>query len=287
MLSVLTLLGVGTLAQLPTPADVGCGLGEQAPAIRRTDSVLSLRLNVPAFRLEVRAHDTLVRTIRVAVGMPRYPTPRGHYAIDYVVWNPWWRPPDAEWARHEKVTPPGWSNPVGRVKLHVTGLVFLHGSPLEGSIGSAASHACVRLANRDAIALARLVHAHGSPSVRAETLDSLEGDTAATRQIALPLAVPLDIVYEPVEIIGDDLVVHPDIYRLAGRSLPTMLDLAIGAIRRAGRDTSALPLPVLEDRVRRGRAQTVVIPLDSLFVAPVDDAPRNRSATTRPAAAAR
>jgi Uncharacterized protein conserved in bacteria len=149
-LGALTVLGAGTLVLSTTPADVGCGLGERSPAIERTDSVLALRLNVPAYGLEVREHGTLVRTFRVAVGMRRNPTPRARYAIDYVVWNPWWRPPGAEWARREKVTPPGWSNPVGRVKLHLTGLVFLHGSPLESAIGSAASHACVRLANRDA-----------------------------------------------------------------------------------------------------------------------------------------
>lgn len=284
---MLTLFGVGTLVMSTAPADVGCGLGEQAPAIQRTDSVLALRLNVPAYRLEVRERGALVRTVRVAVGMPRYPTPRGRYAIDYVVWNPWWRPPDAEWARNEKTTPPGWSNPVGRVKLHVTGLVFLHGSPWETSIGSAASHACVRLSNRDAIALARLVHEHGSPSVRAETLDSLEADTAATRQIPLPFAIPLDIVYEPAEILGDDLVIHPDIYRLAGRSMPTMTDMAIGAVLREGRDTSTLRLSVLRQAVRRGRAQTTSVTLDSLLATHTDSASSSRSATSRPAAAGR
>lgn len=286
-LSVLTLVGVGTLAMSSTSADVGCGLAEPSPVTAPGDSVLALRLNVPAYRLEVRERDTLVRSIRVAVGMPRYPTPRGRYAIDYVVWNPWWHPPDAPWAWHERITPPGWSNPVGRVKLHVTGLVFLHGSPFESSLGSAASHACVRLSNRDATALARIVHAHGSPAVRAETLDSLEADTAATRSIPLSRAIPIDIVYEPVEIVGDDLIIHPDVYRLAGRSLPTTTDMAYAAILRAGRDTSALRLPLLRQAVRRGRSQTTVIPLDSLFVVPADAAPGRGSATSHPAAAAR
>lgn len=284
---MLTVVAVGTLAMMPAPAGVGCGLGEQAPATGRTDSALALRLNVPAYRLEVRERGALVRTVRVAVGMPRYPTPRGRYAIDYVVWNPWWRPPDAAWARREKVTPPGWTNPVGRVKLHVTGLVFMHGTPFESSLGTAASHACVRLSNRDAMALARLVHAHGAPSVPAETLDSLEADTLATRQIPLSFAIPLDIVYELTEIVGDDLVIHPDIYRLAGRSLPAVADMAIGAILRAGRDTSALRLTVLKQTVRRGRAQSTVIPLDSLLVVPVGAAPRRGSLTSLPAAAAR
>lgn len=284
---MLTVVGVGTLAMATAPADVGCGLAERAAAVEQPDSVLALRLNVPAYRLEVREHGAVVRTFRVAVGMPRYPTPRGRYAIDYVVWNPWWRPPDAEWARREKVTPPGWSNPVGRVKLHVTGLVFLHGSPMESSIGTAASHACVRLSNRDAIALARLVHEHGSPAVRTATLDSLEADTAATRQIPLAVAIPIDIVYEPAEIVGDDLVIHPDIYRLAGRSLPPVTGMAIDAILRDGRDTSVLRPSVLSRAVRRGRMETTVVPLDSLLVAPADAAPGRGSATSRPAAGAR
>lgn len=42
------------------------------------------------------------------------------------MWNAWWRPTESDWARKERPTAPGWDNPVGRVKLHVTGLVFLH-----------------------------------------------------------------------------------------------------------------------------------------------------------------
>jgi hypothetical protein len=115
-------------------------------------------LIVPAYRLDVIEQGVVTRSISVAVGQPRYPTPLGHFRIDYVVWNPWWRPPASDRAWKERPQAPGWQNPVGRVKLHVTGLVFLHGTPLVESRGTAASHACVRMSNEDAIALARLVH---------------------------------------------------------------------------------------------------------------------------------
>lgn len=130
-------------------------------------------LNIPAYRLEVMEHGVVTRTFRVAVGLRKYPTPIGTYSIDYVVWNPWWYPPNTPWARKERPARPAWNNPVGRVKLHVTGLVFLHGTALEQSLGIAASHACVRLSNREAMALARLVHHRASPTLAATTLDSL------------------------------------------------------------------------------------------------------------------
>ena len=149
-------------------------------AARDTSAELRLVLNVPAFRLDVVEYGAVTRSIPVAVGMRQYKTPIGSYRVDYAVWNPWWIPPDSWWARNEHREPPGWANPTGRVKLHVTGLVFLHGTPLEQTLGSAASHACVRMTNADAIALARLVHDYAGPSLPAGTLDSLESDTSRT-----------------------------------------------------------------------------------------------------------
>src|SRR5690242_8510101 len=125
-------------------ADGDCDASVVAtPAVQDTTPELRLVLNLPAYTLDVVEHGQRTRSIPVAVGQRKYPSPVGHFRLDYATWNPWWHPPDRAWARHEKVTPPGWSNPVGRVKLHVTDLVFMHGTPLEDSRGSAASHACI------------------------------------------------------------------------------------------------------------------------------------------------
>jgi hypothetical protein len=78
---------------------------------------LRLALNIPAFRLDVYVNGELERSFPVAVGMPRYPTRAGHFAVVRVVWNPWWQPPASDWAKKEHLTPPGPNNPMGRVKL--------------------------------------------------------------------------------------------------------------------------------------------------------------------------
>lgn len=259
---ILALLFASTGAGTGT-AGAGCDSAEAAPVVAER---LRLSINVPAYRLEVIENGVVTRTIPVAVGQPRYRTPLGRYAIDYVIWNPWWYPPDEPWARKEHITPPGWANPVGRVKLHVTGLVFLHGTPLVPTLGSAASHACVRMKNEDATFLARLVHQYGSPAVRSATLDSLEADTGATRRIAMPAPVPLEIRYELAEVRGDDLAVYPDIYGYAGGRVPTAMTSAVAAILRHRGDTAGLELSALRGVVRRARRRGVLVPLDSLFL---------------------
>ena len=230
-----------------------------------TTAELRLALNVPAYRLDVVEHGTVTRTIAVAVGMPKYRTPLGTYRIDYAIWNPWWIPPDSWWARNEHREPPGWANPTGRVKLHVTGLVFLHGTPLEQSLGSAASHACVRMTNADAIALARLVHAYAGPALPPGTLDSLESDTSRTRTVALTRTVPIDIVYRIAEVGTGELRLYPDVYRRVGSSAGDIAREAIVALLGAGVDTTGLRTDRLTVLARASRRAAVRLAIDSLF----------------------
>jgi hypothetical protein len=239
--------------------------GEQATAPLDTSTDLRLALNVPAYRLDVLEHGDVTRAIRVAVGQPKYRTPLGHFRIDYAVWNPWWRPPASEWARKERPKAPGWSNPVGRVKLHVTGLVFLHGTPMDTSLGSAASHACVRMSNADAIALARLVHAYAGPPMPPTLLDELSADTAWTRTLALSRSVPIDIEYRLAEVRDSDLVLYFDVYRFAGARVPTTEEQGIRALRDLRGDTAMINVARLRELARAARRATVHLPLDSLF----------------------
>jgi murein L,D-transpeptidase YcbB/YkuD len=185
--------------------------------------------------------------------------------MDYAVWNPWWRPPPSDWARKERPQPPGWSNPVGRVKLHVTGLVFLHGTPFEDSRGTAASHACVRLANADAIALARLVHSYAGPPMPDTVLDELIADTSATRTVVLSRTVPVDFEYSLAEVREDDLVLYPDVYRFAGKRVPSVEEQAVRALRAARGDSAAINLARLRTLARAARRASARLPLDSLF----------------------
>lgn len=116
--------------------------------------ILSLDLNIPAYRLDVMLAGRSVRSYRIAVGMSALPTHRGRFSIARIQWNPWWVPPKSDWARNERTTPPGPTNPMGKVKLQFHELLFIHGTPDEASLGKPSSHGCVRLANVDAIELA-------------------------------------------------------------------------------------------------------------------------------------
>ncbi|HVH12682.1 MAG TPA: L,D-transpeptidase [Longimicrobium sp.] len=128
-------------------------------------------------------------------------------------WNPSWRPPEnREWARDAQFTPPGPNNPMGRVKLFFAPLYYIHGTPDSASIGQPASHGCVRMRNRDVIALARLLHEHARPTVGSAEIDAILRRSGTTRWSTFRAPVPLVIRYEPVVIEGGSLTVYPDVY---------------------------------------------------------------------------
>ncbi|MFL5932697.1 MAG: L,D-transpeptidase [Gaiellaceae bacterium] len=91
------------------------------------------------------------RVFGVATGQSRYPTPLGRWHV-VVKWrNPWWYPPNSDWAKGEKPIPPGPGNPLGTrwMGLSASG-VGIHGTPDDTSIGYSASHGCIRMHIPDA-----------------------------------------------------------------------------------------------------------------------------------------
>lgn len=229
---------------------------------------LRLRLNIPAYRLEAFEGDRMVSTFPVAVGMRGYPTPTGNYSVSRVVWNPWWTPPDEPWAAAAKVTPPGPTNPMGRVKLYFSPTYLLHGTPSEASIGKAASHGCVRMRNEDAIALARMVHAHASGDVAPATLDSLAASPRRTRSITLEEPVPLEVVYEMAEVRGDTLSVLPDIYG-HGAGVEEVVQI----LMRGGFGPERIETDSVRALVRRSRTSPVAVPVGAVLSAPGEPGP--------------
>jgi lipoprotein-anchoring transpeptidase ErfK/SrfK len=94
---------------------------------------------------------TVVRKFGAATGTAQYPTPAGTFSIAVMQKNPWWRPPDSDWARGKKPIPPGPGNPLGTRWMGLTApLVGIHGTPDAASIGYSASHGCIRMHIPDA-----------------------------------------------------------------------------------------------------------------------------------------
>jgi peptidoglycan hydrolase-like protein with peptidoglycan-binding domain len=88
----------------------------------------------------------LAKTYRVAAGAAEFPTPTGTYAIVSKVTNPTWYPPDSEWAKDAEPIPPGIENPLGTRWIGTSApAVGIHGTPNPGSIGTYASHGCIRM----------------------------------------------------------------------------------------------------------------------------------------------
>jgi lipoprotein-anchoring transpeptidase ErfK/SrfK len=82
----------------------------------------------------------------VATGMASYPTPLGSFTIVDKQRDPWWYPPDSDWAAGAQPVPPGPGNPLGTRWMGLSEpLIGIHGTPDAASIGYSASHGCVRM----------------------------------------------------------------------------------------------------------------------------------------------
>ena len=107
--------------------------------------------------------EKLVKTYRVAIGRIGFETPAGLYEIRTKAVNPAWYVPKEAWAGDlaGKIIPPG--DPENPLKARWMGFwdgAGIHGTAESDSIGSAASHGCIRMTVPDVIDLYRRVPLH-------------------------------------------------------------------------------------------------------------------------------
>lgn len=97
-------------------------------------------------RLYFYSKGKLKKTYPVAVGQPAWPTPNGTFEVVVMAKDPTWIPPDSPWARGLEPIPPGAGNPLGTrwIGTSASG-VGIHGTPATYSIGTRASHGCIRM----------------------------------------------------------------------------------------------------------------------------------------------
>ena len=108
----------------------------------------------------------LAKTYTVAIGAAGFDTPVGEYSIQNMAVDPDWNVPEAEWAGDlaGTVVPGGTpENPLKERWMGIFDGAGIHGTDDVASLGSAASHGCVRMAIPDVIELydqRRRRHAH-------------------------------------------------------------------------------------------------------------------------------
>jgi lipoprotein-anchoring transpeptidase ErfK/SrfK len=103
----------------------------------------------------------VVRTYPVASAKPGYTTPVGDWKIYDMRKDPTWYNPalDSWGADLPAVVPGGPGNPMGPRAIYITapGLIRIHGTTDDASIGRYASHGCIRMHNEDVIQLFDMV----------------------------------------------------------------------------------------------------------------------------------
>jgi lipoprotein-anchoring transpeptidase ErfK/SrfK len=107
------------------------------------------------FRLHLFKNLKLVKSYPIAVGRQGLETPAGLYPVQDKQINPVWHVPNSSWAGAlaGKTIPPGPADPIKARWIGITGGAGIHGTTEIGSLGSAASHGCIRMAIPDVIDL--------------------------------------------------------------------------------------------------------------------------------------
>ncbi len=121
----------------------------------RTTFVGKIVVNLKKFRVSVVRDGKTVVSFPIAYGTAAYPTPTGDYKIVNKQSNPTWTPPpDSSWAKGLGPIPPGPGNPLGTRWMGTSApYVGIHGTPADSSIGTRASHGCIRMHIHDAESL--------------------------------------------------------------------------------------------------------------------------------------
>jgi len=238
------------------------GGGDSTTARRPANSVASVAItvNLPAYRLDVSDSGRPVRRYRVTIGSADYPTPVGDFAVDLLELNPSWTPPASAWARGRAPMPPGGANPMGRAKLRLRPLYYIHGTPDGNAVGAAVSHGCVRMANHDVMDLVALALTAGAPGMADTTRARLLGDPVGTHRVGLSRAIGATVRYELIEIIDGRVHAYPEVYRRRSPEAEREAQLVL--------ERAMAPRPAPAGLARRlldaARDAALSVPLDSV-----------------------
>jgi lipoprotein-anchoring transpeptidase ErfK/SrfK len=113
-------------------------------------------INRGAFQLTLYKRLKMQKTFRIAVGQVGLETPAGLYNIQNKAVNPAWHVPNSDWAGDlagKVIAGDDPSNPIKARWLGIFDGAGIHGTDADSSIGTAASHGCIRMRIPDVIEL--------------------------------------------------------------------------------------------------------------------------------------
>ena len=178
------------------------GLGMTAMAglperVLAAEALASTRLEVDLSEREMYLYHKgeIVNTYTVAVGQPEFPTPQGDFSINRIEWNPDWVPPNEGWAEDEsKKDPNDPDNPMVGAKLFFEYPdYYIHGTDAPHTLGTAASHGCIRMDPDEVKDLARWVQEHAGAERSDSWYAEARQDDESQHVVKLPDAIPVEI----------------------------------------------------------------------------------------------
>ena len=182
------------LFALPLTAALFFGLSAMS-APGSDESPLTLEASLSNRTLTIMRDGEAIKTYDVAVGAAAHPTPTGTFNIRKMVWNPAWVPPDEKWARGKSAKGPGHpANPMKTVKIFFKEPdYYIHGTGATESLGSAASHGCLRMDPNDAAEVALLVMENGGVAKDWEWVKGIL-NLGESRTVTVQRTAPLRVV---------------------------------------------------------------------------------------------
>jgi L,D-transpeptidase catalytic domain/Putative peptidoglycan binding domain len=114
-----------------------------------------LTIDRGSFTLRLFKNLKLKQKYTIAVGAVGYDTPSGLYDIQTKEVDPTWHVPDSDWTGDlaGQSIPPGPGNPLKARWMGIYDGAGIHGTDDVGSIGTAASHGCIRMTIPDVVEL--------------------------------------------------------------------------------------------------------------------------------------
>lgn len=137
-------------SELPTSEDSQIKPLYQIDPFRVEERPLRLEISLSRRRVGVFKGKSLIKSYPIAVGRPGWETPLGTYQVRQMLRNPTWIHP-----LKKGISIPGGDpeNPLGRFWIGFwtdgKNWIGFHGTPNPRSVGTAASHGCIRMYNKD------------------------------------------------------------------------------------------------------------------------------------------
>jgi murein L,D-transpeptidase YcbB/YkuD len=165
-------------------------------------------INTPAYRMDIFENGKLVRSYRISIGYPEFPSPVGMRTANAIIFNPTWTPPDEPWVESpsskvkvgQKIEAGSKLNPLGLIKIPIGSPSLIHGGKSMAQLGGFGSHGCVGLTDAQAVDLSKLLAQLDGVEITDKQIAEYKQKRGETKNIAFKRPIPVELRYETIVV---------------------------------------------------------------------------------------